>query len=89
MNKTRKFFALLFFIAIIQVGQINAQPLKKVVNDAFDFAERQKNMKSSRVFSPDPLKMVKTFHRIQDGGVVGFFRVLYGIFLSIAKIKIY
>ncbi|MOA25832.1 hypothetical protein D3C78_1465810 [compost metagenome] len=49
----------------------------------------QKNTKTSRVSFPGPLKMEKTSHQIQDGGAVDFSQVHYGIFLNIAKIKMY
>lgn len=65
MNKIRKFFAPLFLIALIQAGEVNAQPLKKVVNDAFSFAEKQ-SLIMAKKYEDQPGRLPRTFENGKD-----------------------
>lgn len=65
MNKIKKVFALLLFAALIRAGGINAQPLKKVVHDAFAFAEQQ-SLIMAKKYEDQPGILPRSFENGKD-----------------------
>ena len=65
MNNMRKTFSALCLIALLTVGQANAQSLKKVVDKAFDFAEKQSLLMAKKYEGQDG-RLPKSFENGKD-----------------------
>jgi len=65
MNNMRKTFSVLFLIASLAAGQVKAQSLKKVVDKAFDFAEKQ-SLLMAKKYENQAGRLPKSFENGKD-----------------------